>query len=79
MNPAIAGMLGGAILGLVNFGFLRWTAARMEQEARKDQSAVVHKEQAPRPANLIRALALIEIPLFAGIGYFVGPFILGQS
>lgn len=79
MDPAMVGMLVGALLGFVNFLVLRWLAAKMEKDVDKQKGQVVNKNEMARPVAMIWMLAPFEILVFAVVGYFIGPILLGQS
>jgi hypothetical protein len=68
MSPEVVGALAGALLGIVNLVVLWSVAARMEKESPPERAKV---------ARIIRGVALIDIFLFATVGYYVGPMTIG--
>ena len=67
MTSAMIGLLGGAVLGLVNFGILRSVADRTEGAKPTSQKRQV--------ANIMRGMAWADLIIFPAFGYFIVPMI----
>ena len=72
LTPAHIGLLGGAALGLLNFGILRSLAARLEG---KTPSSKPTPDQS-RNAGLLRMVAWIDMIVLPALGYFIAPMVM---
>jgi len=68
LNPAFTGALAGVVLGLLGMAIVQAVAARMEDDAKSDSQRAT--------ARLLRNIAWLDVFIFAGVGYFIGPMIL---
>jgi len=69
MSPALLGSLIGGSIGLIGFVALRSVAATVEGRGLGESNR--------RLAGMLRMAALVDLLLFAIIGYFVGPMVFG--
>jgi hypothetical protein len=67
MDPQMIGALAGGVLGLVNLALLWSVAAGMEKGS----------PRGARTARIIKGVAILDIFIFAGLGYYVGPMVAG--
>lgn len=68
MSPEVIGALAGALFGIVNLVLLWSVAARMDKDGPPERAKV---------GRIIKGVALLDIVLFAAIGYYVGPMVIG--
>ena len=69
MDPAFAGGFIGLAFGVVNLVVMLWLAKSIEQQAPQGSGAL------PLP-KFLRTLGWVEIPVWAAIGFVVGPILL---
>ena len=68
MSPQLIGVLAGGAFGLLNMGILRAVAAKMEAKAERPEQR--------RAAGILRTVAVLDVILFAVLGYFLVPMFM---
>jgi len=75
MTPSQMGFAIGAAIGLIDYIILTYLGRKLvKQAAAKD----VPPHEARKVEKSFKAMALISLILFPIIGYFSGPYILGE-
>ncbi len=68
MRPELIGVAAGGVFGLFNMAVLRAVAARVE-----DAKPTPEKK---RTAGILRTVAVVEVFVFAVLGYFLAPMLM---
>lgn len=71
MSPAMSGAMIGFVLGFAGFVVLRMVASRLEARTDVPNSA--------NAARILRYAALADWLVMIGVGFFLGPIVLGAK